>query len=92
MLGFDLVLRYGPSASFLSAGGYHHHIGVNTWSGTALPPPDAVGLRWFVIQLPNVDALNQIVAHTHRLGITPEETEDGLLLQDPVHNKIVLTQ
>src|SRR5574341_1976790 len=39
VLGFDLMVRYGSSASFLSAGGYHHHIGVNTWAGAGAPPP-----------------------------------------------------
>ena len=54
LLGFDVVSRYGPSASFVSAGGYHHHIGMNTWAGVGVPSPpaDGVGLRFFTIQLP----------------------------------------
>ena len=46
VLGFDLILRYGPSASFLAAGGYHHHIGLNTWAGIGAPspPPHSTGL------------------------------------------------
>ena len=39
VLGFDLMLRYGSSASFVSAGGYHHHIGLNIWAGVGAPPP-----------------------------------------------------
>ena len=39
VLGFDLTLRYGSSAAFVSAGGYHHHIGLNTWAGVGAPPP-----------------------------------------------------
>ena len=59
LLGFDKIMRYGPSASFLSAGGYHHHIGLNTWNGVGAPPPppDAAGLRWYEIQLANEDEL-----------------------------------
>ena len=47
VLGFDLMQRYGPSALFVSAGGYHHHIGLNTWAGVGAPPPPAgaIGLR-----------------------------------------------
>jgi catechol 2,3-dioxygenase len=91
VLGFELMVRYGPSASFLSAGGYHHHIGVNTWSGTALPPPEAVGLRWFVICLPDGEALQKIVARVRRTGLTPEQQSEGLLVRDPVQNGIILT-
>ena len=39
VLGFELMQRYGPSALFVSAGGYHHHIGLNTWAGVGAPPP-----------------------------------------------------
>ena len=44
-LGFDLIMRYGPSAGFVSAGGYHHHIGLNTWAGVGIlhAPADAKG-------------------------------------------------
>ena len=91
VLGFDLMLRYGPSASFLSAGGYHHHIGVNTWSGQTLPPPDAVGLRWYVICLPNTNELNKVADSVRKAGLDLEEREEGLFLQDPVQNGIILT-
>ena len=58
VLGFQLMQRYGPSALFVSAGGYHHHIGLNTWAGVGAPPPPpgAIGLRHFVVQLPSAAA------------------------------------
>lgn len=92
VLGFDLVLRYGPSAAFLSAGGYHHHIGVNTWAGAGAPPPpeDAVGLRWFEISSPSQDALEQVAGQARQAGYTLEEREDGLYLRDPSENGILL--
>ena len=91
VLGFDLMLRYGPTASFLSAGGYHHHIGVNTWAGQTPPPPDSVGLRWYVIYLPNNDALNNVADRVRKSeGLDLEEREEGLFLQDPVQNGIIL--
>ena len=90
VLGFDLVMRYGPTASFLSAGGYHHHIGVNTWSGSTLPPSDAVGLRWFVIHLPDKDELGRVTERVRQAGVALEEREEGLLLRDPVQNGIIL--
>lgn len=92
-LGFDLMVRYGPSASFLSAGGYHHHIGVNTWAGVGAspPPPDAVGLRWFTIRLPNVEALNRVADRVRAAGIPLEEQEAGLFLRDPFQNGMMLT-
>ena len=54
-VGLDLVMRYGRSASFLSAGGYHHHVAINTWAGLGAPAPPAgaIGLRHVVVHVPN---------------------------------------
>ncbi|QLQ05024.1 MAG: hypothetical protein HZY76_02215 [Anaerolineae bacterium] len=54
-LGFGLMQRFAPSALFVAAGGYHHHLGMNTWNSLGAPPtpPDAVGLRHLTIQLPD---------------------------------------
>jgi len=51
-LGFDLITRYGPSAGFVSTGGYHHHIGFNTWhsAGATPPPENSVGLNWLTFE------------------------------------------
>ena len=55
VLGFDIVAHYGQDALFISAGGYHHHIGLNIWAGVGAPPnpEDATGLRYFTITLPD---------------------------------------
>lgn len=90
VVGFDLVMRYGPAAAFLSAGGYHHHIGINTWSGTASPPADATGLRWFVLHLPTIEELNRTADRVRQAGVSLEERAEGLLLYDPVQNGIIL--
>jgi catechol 2,3-dioxygenase len=93
VLGFDLVLRYGPSASFLAAGGYHHHIGINTWAGVGAPPPpaDASGLRWFSIELPDDEALRQVTGRIKEAGIELVENGVGHLVSDPSSNSILLT-
>lgn len=92
-LGFDLMARYGPSASFTSAGGYHHHIAFNTWAGVGVPPPppDSIGLREYVVRLPNPDALNQVADRIHHAGISIEETEAGLRVRDPSQNAMILS-
>lgn len=91
LLGFDLVLRL-PSASFVSAGGYHHHIGFNAWVGAGAPPPplDAVGLRYFVIHLPNDDELGKVTDRVRKAGLALRETSGGWLVRDPSQNGILL--
>ncbi len=90
-LGFEIMLRYGPSASFLSAGGYHHHIGINTWNGigASAPPEDASGLRWFEIVLPNREELQKTINKLH--DHTLEQQEPGWLIHDPASNPLLLT-
>ena len=87
------MLRYGPSASFLSAGGYHHHLGVNTWAGLGAPAPpqDAVGLQWFVIRLPDRPTLAAVIDQVQQNGFSLQETESGLFGHDPSGNGILLT-
>lgn len=81
MLGFDLVMRMGNSAAFLSAGGYHHHIGLNTWGTAGAPqaPADAVGLRSFDILLPEG---TDLAAVTTRLGV-PNARDGVIEANDP---------
>jgi len=92
LLGFDLVARYGPQAAFLSAGGYHHHIGLNTWAGAGAPPPPAgsVGLDFFTIYLPGRAELDQEARRIKDAGTTLEEKEDGLMVRDPSGNAMLL--
>ena len=92
VLGFDLITRYGGAALFVSAGGYHHHIGLNTWAGVGAPPPppDAVGLRYFDIVLPDAPALNDVLARVEEAGLATEPHEGGVLLHDPSRNGVLL--
>lgn len=93
LIGFDIVTRYGPSASFMSAGGYHHHLGVNTWAGQGAPapPPDAVGLRHYEIVLPDQPALDGVQTRLDAAGIPLDDHPAGLLVRDPSQNGLLLT-
>ena len=94
VIGFDVMgVAKSFRAAFVSAGGYHHHIGLNTWQGEGAPPPpaDAAGLGYFTVELPNQQALDEVVARVEKAGIPANQTEDGLLLYDPSQNGVVLT-
>jgi catechol 2,3-dioxygenase len=93
VLGFDLVMRYGPSAAFFSLGGYHHHIGVNTWNGEGAPQPPAgsLGLRHFVLMMEEEAEVERISARAEAAGVSVTATELGTQLHDPSANAIVLT-
>ena len=94
VLGFDVMgIARTFGMAFVSAGGYHHHIGLNTWQGEGAPPPpaDAVGLRHFTVGLPNQQALDQVVERIDKAGIPSNQTDEGLLLHDPSQNGVVLT-
>jgi catechol 2,3-dioxygenase len=92
VLGFELMQRYGRGALFVSAGGYHHHIGLNTWAGVGAPPPPpgAIGLRHFTIVLPDQDALAEVTARLDAAAIAFERAEAGVLVRDPSSNDIIL--
>jgi len=92
VLGFEVMQRFGPSALFVSAGGYHHHLGLNTWQGQGAPPPppDAVGLRSWDVRLPDADALAAVISRVRAAGVPTEEMEEGVLLRDPSQNALVL--
>jgi catechol 2,3-dioxygenase len=91
-LGFDVTVRGYPSALFVSAGGYHHHVGFNTWMGEGAPPPPpgARGLEHFEVVLPtvaDVDATEQrLAAH----GTETTRTDDGVTAVDPSGNRVRL--
>jgi catechol 2,3-dioxygenase len=92
LLGFELMQRYGPSALFVAAGGYHHHVGLNTWAGVGAPPPPpgAIGLEHFVVMLPDDAARDSVVGRLTAAGIVPEPVDGGLLVHDPAKNAILL--
>lgn len=87
-LGFNLIQRYGPSAAFLAAGDYHHHIGINTWAGIGAPPKpaDAVGLEAFSINLPAGSDLSPFVDSLRTREIPFEEEDGALVVKDPSGN------
>ncbi len=97
MLGFDLMQRYGTEAAFLSAGGYHHHIGLNTWEsrGGAPPPPGSTGLYHVAIRYPTRAALADALRRLERAGIPLDGASDhgvseALYLRDPDQNGLEL--
>lgn len=93
VLGFELIQRYGPSASFVAAGGYHHHIGMNTWGSHGAPPPPAgaLGMRRFTIRLPGQAELSRVADRIRSAGIMTSEENNGIFLRDPAGNGILLT-
>ena len=94
VLGFDVMGVARPfRMAFVSAGGYHHHIGLNTWQGEGAPhpPADAAGLRHFTVALPDQKALDEVITRVEKAGISANQTEDGLLVFDPSQNGVVLT-
>jgi catechol 2,3-dioxygenase len=95
-LGFDLITRFGRQAAFLSAGGYHHHIGLNTWeSAGGSPPPGTTGLYHFAINYPTrrdlAAALKRLLDHGWGIdGASDHGTHEAIYLHDPDFNGIEL--
>jgi len=91
-LGLDLIQRYGGSAAFLSAGGYHHHVAVNTWAGLGAPrpPAGAVGLDHVVIRVPTARALTSLAEHLQQAGIAHATDADAIRVSDPSGNRLVV--
>lgn len=85
LLGFEVTALYGDQALFVAAGGYHHHIGLNTWAGEGAPPPppDAAGLRYFTIQLPNVTALHDVLQRLQSDQVDVQQSEEAWIVFDP---------
>jgi catechol 2,3-dioxygenase len=92
VLGFDVTVRGYPGALFVSAGGYHHHIGLNTWNSAGSPPPapGAVGLRSFDVRLPDRDELDRVLARVSAAGLTADTSDGAAVVQDPSGNAVLL--
>ena len=97
VLGFELTQRFGHEAAFLSAGGYHHHIGLNTWesAGGSPPPPGTTGLYHVAILYPTrallADALRRVLAAGIELdGASDHGVSEALYLRDPDNNGVEL--
>ena len=97
VLGFELTQRFGAQAAFLSAGGYHHHIGLNTWEskGGSPPPAGSTGLYHTAILYPTrarlADALRRVLAAGIELdGASDHGVSEALYLRDPDNNGVEL--
>jgi catechol 2,3-dioxygenase len=97
VLGFELMQRYGDQAAFLSAGGYHHHIGLNTWEskGGTAPPPGHTGLYHTAFLYPSRGELADALARVVRAGIPLDGAADhgvseAIYLRDPDGNGVEL--
>jgi catechol 2,3-dioxygenase len=97
VLGFDIFLRMGDEAAFISAGGYHHHIGLNTWEskGAPPPPPHTTGLYHTAIRYPDRKALAGALRQVLDAGILLDGASDhgvsiALYLRDPDENGVEL--
>jgi len=91
VLGFDIVAQM-PSALFISAGGYHHHIGMNVWesNGGKPTPENSAGLREFSISLPDQAELDRLTAQIEAAAITVERSGESVLVLDPFQTRIKL--
>jgi len=92
VLGFELMMHLGHSASFVSAGGYHHHIGYNTWTGhlARAPQRGVLGLSRFSVLLPDTVSLAAARKSVERSGIPWEQDGWALLLHDPSGIRLTL--
>jgi len=93
VLGFDLMgAAKSFRAAFVSAGGYHHHIGLNTWQGEGAPPPptDALGLRYFTVELQEQVEMEKVAGRIMQAGVSSERVDSGILVRDLSGNGIML--
>jgi len=92
-LGFALMAAFGAQASFMSAGGYHHHLGANTWEsrGNRRPPPGHATLEQVTIVLPEAVDVERLAHEAAAVGAEPERREDGVLVRDASGNPVLLT-
>lgn len=95
LIGFDVTgIAPGIGMAFVSAGGYHHHLGLNTWAGKGAPPPPegAAGLRRFTIEVPSAGDLDEVVSRLDKAGVKlADDAEGGVGFADPSGNRSVLT-
>jgi len=90
-LGFNVVSYY-PQAAFLSTGGYHHHIAINTWQGVGAPKPpkNSVGLNWYTLVFPNETERENVIKQLKQLGAPVKKETDFYVTSDPSGNQIRL--
>jgi catechol 2,3-dioxygenase len=93
LLGLDVTVRSYPGALFMSAGGYHHHIGANTWEshGGPPPPPGSAGLDSFDLVLPSEDAVKELADSAEAGGATVQRENGSAAIAEPSGAKVLLT-
>jgi catechol 2,3-dioxygenase len=92
LLGFALMATFGSSAAFLSAGGYHHHLGANTWesAGGSAPPPGTARLRRATIVLPDEGERRSVIGRLADEDHPLDDTPEGLVVRDPSGNAMLM--
>jgi catechol 2,3-dioxygenase len=92
-LGLEITVRSYPGALFLAAGGYHHHVGLNTWQsqGAPAPPEDALGLDRYELVLPSAAERDSAADRLGAAGGDPQRLDEGVLATDPSGNRVLLT-
>ena len=93
VLGFELQQRMGEDAAFVSAGGYHHHLGFNVWLGSDVTsrPPMTAGLREWTVVLESRDQLYAVRARITGAGLDARDRGGGFLVRDPWETPVVFT-
>jgi catechol 2,3-dioxygenase len=91
-LGMDVMVRGYPGALFLSAGGYHHHLGTNTWGSAGAPPapPGARGLRRYTVVVPDAAELARARGRFEAAGVETADADGGIEVADPSGNRVRL--
>lgn len=91
-LGFNIVLRYGQ-ATFMSTGGYHHHLAINTWAGLGAPPPEehSAGMKYYTLIYPGKKEREEVVRRLKGLGAPVVEQESSIYTEDPSGNRMYLS-
>ncbi|MEA2332415.1 MAG: catechol 2,3-dioxygenase [Thermoleophilaceae bacterium] len=91
LIGFEVMTRF-PSAAFISAGGYHHHLGLNSWRGEGVPPapPDAVGMRHWTMILDDPAEVDAVRGRLAAAGAPVEDRPGGFLTRDPGNNAVLV--
>jgi catechol 2,3-dioxygenase len=92
-LGFAMMAAFGAQAAFMSAGGYHHHLGANTWEsrGAGPAPPGYATLERVTVVLPEASDVHRVADEAAQVGAAPEPRPDGVVVGDPSGNPVLLT-
>jgi catechol 2,3-dioxygenase len=92
LLGFEPTVRGYPGALFVSAGGYHHHVGLNTWgtAGAPAPPPGARGLARVEVVVPDAEEVARVEERARAAGVETRPQDGGTLLSDPSGNRVLV--